>query len=156
PIWMVSADYLTRRGPAFGTNAAYGGDGLFGLPGHYAGNFKFWSIFDHATDIIGALRGGEVHPLFRDRVFWRHMQDLPDCWQFMGQVSYLSDKNFLEQYYKPEFDQEPNQETFAYASKRLGNLGGSILVEPHIRNWVTETAWLPKAEGRVLGWSFLD
>ena len=154
--WTTTVDYLSKRGPAFGTNAGYGGKDLFGLPGDYSGNIKFWGIFDHGHDVIGALRGNEAHPFFRDRVFWRHMQDLPDDWQFMGQVSYLSDKNFLEQYYKPEFDQGPNQETFVYATKRLGNLGGSILVEPRIRDWVTETSWLPRADGRILGWSFFD
>ncbi|MFL5339372.1 MAG: hypothetical protein ACJ8F7_04315 [Gemmataceae bacterium] len=154
--WNLMLDELTSRGPAFGTNFGYYGDNLWGLPGHAFGLLKYWAIFDHGNDLIGAFRGTEVHPLFRERLLFRHVQDMPDDWIVMGQVSYLSDKNFMEQFYKPEFDQEPNQETFLYVNKRLGNIGGNLLVEDRIRNWVTETSWLPKAEGRVLGWSFLD
>src|SRR5262249_32792959 len=32
----------------------------------------------------------------------------------------------------------------------------NALVEPHIRNWVSETEWLPKAEGHLIGVSFFD
>src|SRR5262249_43951649 len=134
----------------------YAGDDLLGLPGKYIGSFKYWGIFDHGTDQLGGGRGFEPHPFFRERVFWRHMQDLPDGFQFMGQLSVLSDQNFLEQFYKPEFDTAENQETFLYLTNRRGVFSGSILVEPNIRSWVTETQWLPKVEGHVLGWSPLD
>src|SRR5206468_2999884 len=32
----------------------------------------------------------------------------------------------------------------------------TLLTRPHIRNWVTETAWLPRADGYLLGQSFFD
>src|SRR5262249_30386225 len=82
--------------------------------------------------------------------------DLPDGLQFMGQLSLLSDKNFLEQYYKPEFDLAENQESFVYLNKHADFWGASLLVEPRLRSWVTEAVWLPKAEGRVVGWAPLD
>ena len=154
--WTAALDYLTKRGPAGGTNFTYDGNDLFDLPGHYNGRFKLWGIYDKGQDILGGFRVGEPHPLWRGRLFWRHMEDFPEGFQLQTQVSLLSDKNLLEQYYKPEFDQELNQETFVNLLYRRGVLGGSLLVEPHIRSWVTETAWLPKAEGRVIGWSFLD
>jgi hypothetical protein len=154
--WTATFDELTMRGPAGGTNYKYGGTDLFGFPGRYSGSFKYWGIFDHGTDQLGGGRGFEPHPFFRERASWRHVEDFPEGFQVMAQLSYLSDKNFLEQYYKPEFDQAENQETFFYLTNRRGNFSGSILVEPRIRDWVTETAWLPKAEGHVIGWSPLD
>jgi hypothetical protein len=68
----------------------------------------------------------------------------------------LSDKNYLEQYFKSEFDNEINQETFLYVKQQQDNWAWTLLTEPRIRDWVTETSWLPRADGYLLGQSFLD
>src|SRR5262249_48334805 len=111
---------------------------------------------DHGTDILGGGRGGE-HPLWRGRVFWNHLEDLPAGIQLMTQLSLLSDKNFLEQYYKPEFDLAPNQETFVYLKKSQGIFGASLYAQPFVgQNWMTETYWYPRADARLMGWSPFD
>jgi hypothetical protein len=71
-------------------------------------------------------------------------------------VSALSDHNFLEQYYKREFDTAFNQETFVYVKQQEGNAAWTVLGEPRIRNWVSETMWLPRADGFLIGQSFFD
>ncbi len=154
--WSARIDEFTKRGPGIGSTYDYTGDGLLGFPGKYIGTVKLYGMYDNGVDILGGPRTGEPHPNFRGRVFWDYFQTLPEGWQVMTQVSLLSDKNFLEQYYKPEFDEAPNQETFFYLNKRDGILGGSLLIEPRVRSWVTETAWLPKLEGHVIGWSPWD
>jgi hypothetical protein len=154
--WILGVDEFTNRGPGLGTTLDYGGDEFLGFNGHNAGTIKLYGLYDKGVDILGGPRTGEPHPAWRGRLFMRHIQDLPDGWQFMGQLSLLSDKNFLEQYYKPEFDLETSQESFVYLNKHAEFLGGSLLVEPRMRSWVTETAWLPRAEGQVVGWSPLD
>src|SRR5262249_18370968 len=111
-----NADFLSRRGWADGFFWNYTGDQLLGMDGKYTGILKPDGLPDHGTDILGGGRGGE-HPLWRGRVFWNHLEDLPAGIQLMTQLSLLSDKNFLEQYYKPEFDLAPNQETFVYLKK---------------------------------------
>lgn len=76
---------------------------------------------------------------------------------FQGQVAYLSDKNFFEQYYKNEFDMGPNQETFAYLAWQRRTFGATALVEQRFnREWVTETNWLPRVDAHALGQTFLD
>src|SRR5262249_53714239 len=88
---------------------------------------------------------------------WRqNVQDLPAGFTIQTQVSALSDKNFLEQYYKNEFDNDINQETFLYVKQQQRNWAWTFIVEPRIRDWVTETEWLPRADGYVLGQSFFD
>lgn len=154
--WTARVDEFTKRGPGLGSNYDYSGDGLFGFGGRYLGAAKLYGLYDQGVDVLGGPRVGEPHPKFRGRAFWQHFQTLPEGWQVMAQVSLLSDKNFLEQYYKPEFDEAPNQETFFYLNKREGIWGASLLVEPRLRSWVTETAWLPKLEGHVIGWSPWD
>src|SRR5262249_52334206 len=70
--------------------------------------------------------------------------------------SALSDKNFLEQYFKPEFDQDINQETFVYVKQQQDQWAWTLLAEPRIRRWVTETEWLPRADANLIGQSFFD
>src|SRR5262249_33734438 len=91
------------------------------------------------------------------RFLWRqNVQGLPEGFSLQTQVSALSDKNFLEQYYKPEFDLDINQETFLYLKQQQDHWAWTFLTEPRIRNWVTETEWLPRADGHLLGQSFFD
>jgi hypothetical protein len=88
---------------------------------------------------------------------WRHQQEILEGMYFQGQVAYLSDKNFLEQYYKNEFDLGPNQETFAYLSWNRGNLWASGLANVRLeRPWVPETQWVPRVDGALVGQSFFD
>lgn len=154
--WSLGADWFTKRGPGLGTTFDYSGQEFFGWSGPHSGTLKAYGVYDEGVDILGGPRVGEPHPRWRGRVFWRHMQDLGAGWQLLAQTSWLSDKNFLEQYYKPEFDLELNQETFVHLNKQEDFWGGSLLVKPRLREWVTETAWLPKVEGRIVGWAPFD
>src|SRR5207253_1004212 len=38
--WVVNADYMSKRGPALGTNYDYLGNSFFGIPSNYVGYFK--------------------------------------------------------------------------------------------------------------------
>jgi hypothetical protein len=155
--WRLDLDYLSRRGPAAGSDYEYAGKDLFDMPGKYTGLIKAYGINDTATDILGGGRGPlDHHPDWRGRFLWRHTQELPDDFFVQAQVSALSDKNFLEQYYKPEFDQEINQETFVYLKQQRQNWAWTVLTEPNIRNWVDETAWLPRADGYLLGQTIFE
>jgi hypothetical protein len=155
--WNLNVDYLSRRGPGIGTDYDYGGKDLFGLAGSYNGLIKAYGIHDTASDILGGGRGtNDNHPLERGRFLWQHNQELPDDFTVQAQVSALSDKNFLEQYYKIEFDQGLNQETFLYLKQQRGDWAWTMLTEPYLRNWVDETAWLPKADGYLIGQSLFE
>lgn len=154
-MWSLTADYLSRRGPALGTYYEYRGEGLSSFSTRHAGAVRMLGLYDQGPDILGGGRGGP-HPDWRGRASWRHDEEFGDGWRFQGQVSLLSDKNFLEQYFKPEFDLGENQETFGYLTLRRPVWGASILAETRLRSWVTETEWLPKAEGYLSGWTFFD
>lgn len=155
--WRGDVDYLTKRGPALGTQYDYGGGELFGLPGKYNGLVKAWGIYDDGTDILGGGRGPlDNHPLWRGRFLWRNNWSFLDDFTLQFQASALSDPNFLEQYYKTEFDNDINQATFVYFKQQHDNWAWSLLAEDRIRYWVTETSWLPRADGYLLGQSFFD
>ena len=155
--WDLMLDYLSKRGGAIGTVYDVKGDKLFGVDAPFKTNLLAYGIHDKGFDVLGGLRQNAwVPPGWRGRVKLRHVQDYED-FSFQGQVSYLSDRNFLEQYYKYEFDGGPNQETFAYLKYQSGIGAATLLAEPNFeRPFVTETQWLPKVEGYWLGQSIFD
>ncbi len=155
--WKATTNYFDKRGPSLGTEYDYSGKEIFGVPGNYTGLVKAFGINDTGTDILGGDRGlGDDHPKWRGRFLERHIQELPEDFTVELQLSALSDKNFLEQYYKDEFDRDINQETFLYVKQQRDNWAWTVLTEPRIRSWVTETEWLPKADGYLIGQSFFD
>jgi hypothetical protein len=155
--WKATTNYFDKRGPSLGTEYDYSGKEIFGVPGNYTGLVKAFGINDTGTDILGGDRGvGDDHPKWRGRFLDRHIQELPEDFTVELQLSALSDKNFLEQYYKDEFDRDINQETFIYVKQQRDDWAWTVLTEPRIRTWVTETEWLPKADGYLIGQSFFD
>jgi hypothetical protein len=82
--------------------------------------------------------------------------ELPEGFALQTKVAAISDRNFLEQYYKLEWDQMPNQETFLYLKQQQDNWAWTFLTQPHLRPWLTETEWLPRGEGWLLGQSLFN
>jgi hypothetical protein len=156
--WRLNLDYLSNRGPAAGTDYFYNLPPADPALSGTTGLVQVYGIADHGTDILGGDRGPQpVPPDFRGRATWRHQQEILQGLYFQGQVSYLSDQNFLEQYYKQEFDLGPNQETFAYLTYNARNYWLAGLVEPKLdRPWIGETQWLPRLDGALVGQSFFD
>ena len=183
--WVLYADYYSARGAAGGTEYDYVGNDLFGLVRRddqgnvlnpevnqpYSGLFRAYVLNDtkknrvlnprRDVDILGGNRGDEpIPPAYRSRIQFRHNQDVYESgttWmRLLAQAEYFSDKNFYEQFYKSQFDQLPNQETFAYLYGANGHVGGSLLTQAKLeRPYVTETEWLPRADGFIVGQSLL-
>jgi hypothetical protein len=175
--WQLDVDYLSLRGPALGSNYTYAGkDMFFGIPGRYEGMVKAYGIDDTHKDILGGVRGvvqfvsppGELgtaniqalpihHPELRGRFTdIINVQDIPDGFFFQGQIQALSDKNFLEQYYNWEYNNNPIQQTFAYLGQRQGNWAWTAYGQIRDRDWVTETNQLPRLDGFLIGQKFFD
>jgi hypothetical protein len=161
--WKGNIDYLSRRGPGVGTEFDFSGKELFGVPAKYEGLAKGYAMSDRAYDILGGNREnfpGAFTPVdFRGRFLFReNVYDLPYGFSVQAQASALSDHNFLEAYYKQEFDRELNQSTFLYVKEQPEHENWAVtgLVEPRIRDWVTETEQLPSLNGYLIGQSFFD
>lgn len=153
--WVLNADFMSKRGPALGTNYDYLGNSLFGIPSEYVGLFKAYGMYDKGFDLLGGNRGALLdHPPYRGRAFWHHNQQLPGDFYLQAQISGLSDKNFLEEFYYNEFNTAPNQETFVYLKQQRANWAWTFWTETRIRNWVDETQKLPAVDGYLLGESF--
>lgn len=157
--WRLHLDYLSKRGPAAGTDYVYRIPGETPLdPPTGAGLVKLYGIYDNGYDLLGGYRGVQPMPSdLRGRALWRHQQEVTEELYFQGQVALLSDKNFLEQYYKNEFDMGPSQQSFAQFAWQRRNFGATALVQDRMnRQWVSETNWLPRIDGHLIGQTFFD
>lgn len=152
--WELSTDYLSDRGPALGTTLDYQLPGMFGVPGPTKGYFDAWGIDDKGTDTLGEGRKNltpeETH---RGRVFWQHRQIMPNDYELVAELGFLSDRNFLEQYYEQDWDQRKNQDT----SLRLRKYWGSNLLElsakAQVNDFFEETEQLPGLDHYLIGGS---
>ncbi|HKB06184.1 MAG TPA: hypothetical protein VKD90_28570, partial [Gemmataceae bacterium] len=160
--WTLLTDYLTRRGPGLGTNYSVAADHFMGMDAPYQTLAKGYMIYDQASDILGGPREQDFQPPgLRGRLLLRHIQDFhigdADDLTVHGQFAYLSDRNFLEQYYKFERDYGLNQEAFLWVKYQTGNTAVTGLVQPDLgRYWESQTFWLPRVDGYLLGQSLLD
>lgn len=156
--WNLNADYMSKRGPALGSQFDYSGDSLFGIPGKYGGYMKAYGLYDRGGDLLGGDQSTfqPSHPWWRGRYFWSHNEEFPADFFLQTRVSVLSDKYYLEEFYYNEWTAFPNQETFLYLKQQRDNWAWSVIAEPRIRNWVNETQRLPELNGFLLGQSFFD
>jgi hypothetical protein len=160
--WNLQTDFLSARGPGLGSNYSLSSPKFFGMDAPYQTQVKGYFIYDKGEDQLGGPREMDSPPTKgRGRFLWQHQQnftlDQADDLTVQAQFALLSDRNYLEQYYQTEYESGPNQETFLWVKYQTGNAAATFLVEPDTgRNWVSETHWLPRFDGYLLGQSIFD
>lgn len=153
--WELSTDYLSDRGPALGTSLDYNLPGLFGVSGTVNGNFDAWGIDDSGTDNLGSDRENlDPEESLRGRVLLRHRHYLPRDYEFVAEVGYLSDRNFLEQYLENEWDQNVDHRTALRLRKYFHNNLFDLSAQVQLNDFYTETERLPQLDHYLLGGSF--
>ncbi|AGA27270.1 LPS-assembly protein LptD [Singulisphaera acidiphila] len=110
------------------------------------------------SGIPGLPNGVPAFQKFRGRINMRHMQSLlgPDAdpyedFRFQVEAAYVSDRQFLEEYYKRLTETGLDQETLGYAIRQKDNWALSIWTEANLQNFNTETQWLPRLDYYRLG-----
>ncbi len=143
-------DYYDKRGPGGGVAVDYERENYFG---HVLG----YMINDHGEDRLGRTRKNvEVPQELRGRFAFQHRQFLPDNWQLTAEASYLSDKNFLEQFYREEFYAGKEPETLLHLKRIEDNRALAFLGKVRINDFQDEMEELPSAEYHWTGQSFFD
>ncbi len=132
----LSLDYFSERGPAIGVNARYERDTYFGL-------MKSYFIADSGKDSLGREREEPDTQDIRGRFLLRHRQYLEDDWQISLEFSYLSDRNFLEEFFEREFDNDKEQETLLYLKKQQDNWAFTALLQTRLMDFLTQTERYP-------------
>jgi len=100
-------DYYGKRGPAGGLEGKYKGGFVTETtlqPWTYEGEFTSYLALDHGKDDFGKKRV-DIEPdnELRGRVFWQHQSFLPNDWQVQFTAGYISDRNFMEEWFNRDF-----------------------------------------------------
>jgi hypothetical protein len=152
--WGVSLDYLSARGFGYGTTFLYKEDNLFGIPGHTSGLVDYFGISDRGYDDLGADRSHlQPEATYRDRLLIQHRQDLPDGFQLTLEGGETSDRNFLQQYFKREWDEFKDESTDADLKQTRDNWSWDVFASVRTDDFVSQTQWLPKADHFLMGQS---
>lgn len=149
-------DYLSKRGPALGSQTRYTLPSLFGVSGPVVGEYDSYLIKDRGLDNIGNGRNHLVPETdVRGISVLTHRHHLPGGWEFIAELGYISDRNFVEQYFENQWDQRANRNT----GLRLRKYNGSQLLDFNanfqINDFFEETERLPEFNHYALGGSLL-
>jgi hypothetical protein len=148
----------------------------------YFGYFDIWGLKDFGNDVLGSgpaivtngppgagKRGyqrSDVPPFqeIRGRFNVRHMQRFledDDEHRFEDlrlqlELAYVSDRHFLEEYYKRLNETGLDQETVGYLQYQKNNTSWDLWAEANLQNFYTDTQWLPRLDYYRLGDSLLS
>ena len=150
--WIGVLDYLSDRGLGFGTEFTYQQNGLFGIPGRVQGFYKSWYINDNGTDFLGQGRANLVpEEEFRGRSVGRHRHDFGPGNVFRAELGFVSDRNFLEQFYEREWDTQKDAETGIWLERNIGTQSFNLTANFQVNEFFTQTSWLPRFDHFVIG-----
>ena len=150
--WTGLLDYLSERGIGYGTEFNYRRDELFGIPGLVQGQYKSWFINDTGRDFLGADRLGLTPEAERRGRLWgQHRHQFAPGFQLKAELGYISDRNFLEQYFEREWDTQKDATTGLWLERNLGTQSYNLTTDVQINDFYTQTTWLPKFDHFLLG-----
>lgn len=145
-------DYLSERGTGFGSETTYQRDVLFGVPGQISGFYKTWFIRDKGLDFLGRGRGNLIpEEKNRGRVLLNHRHQFNNGWLLRGEIGWLSDRNFQEQYYEREWDTYKDATTGVWLQRNVGTQSFNLIADYQINDFFTQTSWLPRLDHFVIG-----
>ncbi len=155
--WTASVDYLSERGLGLGTHFLYDRPQVLGIAGRARGFLDAWGIDDSGTDNLGARRRSLTpEETLRGRVLGRHRQQLQDGYRNEAELGIISDRNFLEQYYEQEWDEEKDQVTRAAFGRQIENRSWSVSGSARVNDFFTQTEWLPRGDHYWIGQPLLS
>jgi lipopolysaccharide assembly outer membrane protein LptD (OstA) len=148
----LALDYYGDRGFGGGISTEYERE-------NYFGRLLGYIINDRGEDRLGrnsSRKNLDPPRELRGRFRWQHRHFLPYSWQLTTEVSYISDKNFIESYYRDEFYVDKGQETLIHLKRIEDNWGLSFFGKVRLNDFVNELEELPTTEFHWAGQSFLD
>lgn len=152
----LSTDYLSERGPAGGLQFEYDTPStwLFGTPGR--GQADAWFLLDDGLDLLGEDRLNLTpEEDFRGRTFSRHRFFLDPNWELMVETGWISDRDFLEQFFQIEWETRKDYETAIRLRRYAGNQMFDLFGQARVNDFFTETESLPQFNHFLLGQDLL-
>lgn len=144
-------DYYSERGIGNGVDIKYSREKHFG-------RFLGYVIGDKGEDDLGRnriRRNIDPDKDIRGRLHWLHRQFLPSDWQLTTELGWASDENFVEAFYRREFNMG-RRETYLHLKRIKDNWGLSLLGKMRINDFQDVLEQLPQAEYHLTGQSLFD
>jgi hypothetical protein len=146
----LALDFYEKRGVGSGVEIDY-------VKENYFGRLLGYVIRDTGEDRLSRTRKHlEPARKLRGRFYWHHKHFLPYNWQLTTGIAYACDENFVEGYYRNEFNVGLAQETYIHLKRIEDNWGLSILGKARINDFVDELEELPTIEYHLTGQSLFD
>lgn len=136
----IDYDYAQQEG-----NRQFSGYGL--LYGTYDTNKDDQFGKDNKVPVEHDLRG---------RILMRHKEYLPKDWELSAEFSYLSDANYLREYFADEYYTGKDQENLVYAKKQRDNWAITGLVNARLNDFLSQTESLPEVAAYLIGQPLLN
>lgn len=134
------ADYFSRRGLGLGVRFEYERP-------EYWGELIAYGIHDHGTD----MKNVPLEKEHRLRFNWWHRQPLSDHWRMDAELSWLSDRNFLNEYWEQVFKEGKEQESLLYLRYLKDNRYLGLTARWRLNYWQTQNEQMPEAHFAWVG-----
>ncbi len=145
-------DYYSKRGVGTGVDVDYAQEDRLG-------HLIAYIIDDHGEDRLGReefrkdLKPDED---LRGRFSWVHRVFMPYNWQVTMGINYESDEDFVESYYRREFNTGPDRETYFHLKRIEDNWALAFLGKGRINNFEDVLAEYPTGEFHLTGQSIFN
>jgi hypothetical protein len=150
--WDLSLDYLSERGFGHGSKFAWNRPSLFGLGGPAAGFIDYWGIQEQDLDNLGADRRSLLPEKdYRFRLLGRNRWLIADDWRLTSEVGWISDRNFLEQYFESEWDRFKDATTGVELKRYLENGSLALSADVRLNSFFNEVEQLPRFDFFTIG-----
>ncbi|MHC5034289.1 MAG: LPS-assembly protein LptD, partial [Planctomycetota bacterium] len=144
--WTVNLDYYSDRGPAVGTELEYGwGKGLY--PRH-EGLLRAYYVRDTgSTDDTGL----PVPKENRGRVHLRHRSQVSRDWRIDAEYYWLSDSQFLNEYFEVDFEEEKVPESYLLGRYLRNSTYLALLYKQQVNDFLTQVEETPSLDLEIIG-----
>ncbi|MDX1963622.1 MAG: organic solvent tolerance protein OstA [Pirellulales bacterium] len=155
--WEFDLGYMSERGFNAGTRFTYSQDFLFGQEAPVFGLFDAFYVDDSGLDTLGTDRVGLIpEEDQRYRLLGKHRQLLDNGWQVTAELGLISDRNFLEQYFEREWDDQKDQITGIELKRTFDNQSLALAVDYNPNDFFLRTSQLPRLDYFALGQSLWE
>lgn len=122
-------DYYSERGPAGGVDVTYRDDDS-------RGRFFAWTIFDDGEDKLSSGAKRDVEEDLRGIVTWSHLQELPDDWTVIGELSSISDENLVDSFFAGDAEERREYQTRLYAKQQRDNWAFEAFIRYDLNDFI--------------------
>lgn len=134
-----------KRAPLAGVNVKYDRE-------TYSGYTMLHGLLDQENkDDFGQERENILAPTDRGRALVRHKQFLPNDWTLQFELSYISDRNFLEEFFPDEAYAGKEEETLIYAKKQRDNWAVTLIGQAQLNRFQETTERAPEGAFYLIG-----